>query len=135
MNSLSISILPGLYAICRLAPGVPLPPWASPSEVMSITRTPEELSVVCEQKHVPATVTCERDWRCLKVEGPLDLSLTGILASLAAPLAQAQICLFAISTYDTDYVLIKDNDLQNAVSVLGRAGHNILLDPGGFTSP
>jgi len=86
---LALSVLPGVFAVCRFAPGAQMPAWASESKLLSITRTPEELSVVCEQRLVPASARCERDWRCLKVEGPLDLSLTGVLASLAAPLAQA----------------------------------------------
>jgi uncharacterized protein len=78
---------------------------------------------VCAERHVPPIVQCERDWRCLKVAGPLDLSLTGILASLAAPLAEVRIALFAVSTYDTDYLLVKEAEVGRVVEVLLRERH------------
>jgi len=102
-----------------------MPAWASESKLLSVTRTPEELSIVCEQRPVPASAQCEPGWRCLKVEGPLDLSLTGILASLTVPLAQAGIAIFALSTFDTDYLLVKDKNLEEAARVLRQAGHRI----------
>jgi hypothetical protein len=88
-------------------------------------RTTEELSVVCEQKHVPPAAICDKGWRCLKVEGPLDLALTGVLAALTVPLAHAGIAVFALSTYDTDYVLVKAGDLDRAIRVLRDAGFEI----------
>jgi hypothetical protein len=83
----------------------------------------DELSIVCAEEHVPPDVRADRDWRALKVEGPLDLALTGILASLANPMAQAQINLFAVSTFDTDYLLVKGYNLARACEVLRQAGH------------
>jgi hypothetical protein len=126
MPSLTLSLLPETFAVCRLAPDVPLPDWAA-GEFVSITRTSDELSIVCAERNVPPSVRCERGWRCLKVAGPLDLSLIGILASLAVPLAEARIPLFAISTYDTDYVLVKEADLERAVETLLQAGHTMQL--------
>ena len=122
---LNLSILPGVFAICRLDAAAPIPSWVTSRDFFSITRTRDELSIVCQQRDVPAGVRCERDWRALKVEGKLDFALTGILASLAAPLADAGISIFAISTYDTDYLLLKETNLPRAVQVLSVAGLRI----------
>ncbi len=115
---LKLSILPETLAICRLGRDAPFPAWALAGGFVSLTRTAEELSVVCLQANVPEGVQQDGGWRCLKVEGPLDLSLTGVLASLAMPLAHEGIGVFAISTYDTDYVLVKREDLEKAAKVL-----------------
>ena len=101
---------------------MPIPEWAH-SGFFSMTRTPDELSIVCNEEIVPDGVACEKGWHCLQVKGPLDFALTGILASLAAPLAEAGISIFAISTYDTDYFLVKE--LDRAIAVLFKAGHNV----------
>jgi uncharacterized protein len=124
-HQLRLSILPGLYAICRFSKNAPLPDWALQGEFVSITRTADELSIVCNQTNIPDTTKGEKDWRCLKIAGTLDFSLTGILASLATPLAEAGISIFAISTFDTDYLLIKENTLEAAIQVLTAAGHLI----------
>ena len=110
--------MPGRLAVCRLDPQVAVPDWALSGDFFSITRTTDELSIVCSEAGVPEGVLCERGWAGLKVEGPLDLSLTGVLASLAQPLAEAGISIFAVSTYDTDYLLVKVGDLERAVAVL-----------------
>ena len=125
MTSLTLSILPDTFAICRLAPHSAIPSWVTASNFFSITRTPDEQSIVCRQSAVPNEIRSERDWRCLQVNGPLDFSLTGILASLAAPLANAGISIFAISTFDTDYLLVKENDLAKAIDILRQAGHKV----------
>jgi hypothetical protein len=91
----------------------------------SITRTEEELSVVCPEAHVPPEVKRETGWRALKVEGPLDFSLTGILASLTAPLAEEKVSVFAVSTYDTDYLLVKGEQLEKAIRALREEGYEI----------
>jgi len=116
--------LPDTFAICRLAASAPIPAWAR-GDFLSITRTRDELSIVCAQPNVPAGIRCERDWCALQVVGQLDFALTGILASLSAPLADAGISIFALSTFDTDYVLVKARDLENAIRVLREAGHKI----------
>lgn len=121
---LTLLILPDTFAICRLEPGASVPTWAR-GDVVSLTRTHDELSMVCAQANVPANVKCERDWRALKIEGQLDFALTGILASIATPLADAGISIFALSTFDTDYVLVKTEKLQQAINVLQSAGHQI----------
>jgi uncharacterized protein len=125
INQLTLSILPEIFAICRFSLEESVPDWAFWGEFFSITRTPEELSIVCNQTDVPEDLQCEKDWRCLKVEGTLDFALTGILASLAAPLANAEISIFAVSTFDTDYLLIQQSALQKAIEVLSIAGHSI----------
>jgi hypothetical protein len=121
--SLVLSALPERLAICRLDRGVEIPTWAVTAPFCSITRTPDELSVVCTERHVPLEMTCERGWRALKFEGPLDLELTGVLVSVAAPLAEAGVSVFAIATYDTDYVLVRESQLDLAGSVLSERGH------------
>jgi uncharacterized protein len=116
-----------VLAVCRLGPSTPPPSWALNSNFYSITKTTDELSIVCDIEDVPPDIKMEKDWRCLKVKGPLDFALTGILASLATPLAQSGISIFAISTFDTDYILIKEASFKKAVEVLSRAGHVINL--------
>ena len=124
-----LTILPQIFSICRLGQDAPIPDWALSSGFFSITRTDEELSVVAPQAQVPEGVKRDPGWRCLKVEGPLDLSATGVLASLANPLAEEGISIFAVSTYDTDYLLVKQKDLEKAVTVLSENGHQIRFRP------
>jgi hypothetical protein len=123
--ALRLSVLDGRFAVCRLSQGDPLPAWALEGRFASITRTEDELSVVCAEERVPEEAAAERGWRCLKVEGPLDLSQTGVLASLAEPLAGASISIFVLSTYDTDYLLVKERDLEGALATLRASGHAI----------
>ncbi len=119
---MNLTILSDTFAICRLSADEIVPEWAMIGEFVSITHTHDELSIVCAEENVPLEVKADRDWRALKVEGPLDLALTGILASLAHPLAQAQINLFAVSTFDTDYLLVKEYNLTRACEVLRETG-------------
>ena len=113
--------LPDRLAVARLAPGDGVPGWLDWSDTpVSATRTGEELSILCREDRVPESVKAERGWRAFKVEGPLEFSLFGILARIAVPLAQARVSIFAISTYDTDYVLVRDDDLRRAVEALKR---------------
>jgi len=123
-QGLRLNLLPARLSVCRLDPAAPLPPWAG-GELTAVTRTPDELSIVCDQQHVPDGVRAEKGWRALKVAGPLDFSLTGVLAALAAPLAAASISIFALSTFDTDYLLVKETALTEAVQALRNAGHHI----------
>ena len=125
-DSLTLTFLPDRYAVCCLRGDDPVPDWAYSRGLVSITRTQEELSVVCLQDSVPPDVTCRRDWRCLKVDGPLDFAQTGVLASLAGPLADAGIPVFVVSTYDTDYLLVPEPHATRAAEVLTDAGHRIL---------
>jgi hypothetical protein len=123
VGSLPLSVLPQRFAICRLDPGDMIPDWLSHQPFWAVTRTDEELSVVLPEESVPAGWKGEKGWRCFKVLGPLDFGLTGIVASLATPLAEAGISIFAISTYDTDYILVRDEDLDKAKNVLAECGH------------
>lgn len=122
----------GLLAVCRLPAGAAVPEWAGRARrFLTLSRTPTELSITADAEVVPADARCERGYRAVRVEGPLALDLVGILASIAAPLAHAGISIFAISTYDTDYVLVKAADLGRAVAVLEQAGHRVRgFDPG-----
>ncbi len=120
-----LHLLPGCFAICRLAADAGVPAWATGGGFSSVTRTADELSVVCAEDVVPAGAKCERGWRILQVAGPLEFSLTGVLADIAAPLADAGVSIFAISTFDTDYVLVKDENLARAVDVLRAVGHRV----------
>jgi hypothetical protein len=127
-RGLALEIVPGLYAVCRLDAAADLPPWASlpvPGVFLSVTRTDAELSIVCPQDGVPAAARAERDWRCLRVKGPLGFGVTGILASVAAPLAGSGVSIFVVSTFDTDYLLVQQRDLERAVHALERAGHTV----------
>src|SRR5262245_3472832 len=124
-QQLTLIVVDGNFAVCRLEPGAPIPPWATAGDLFSITRTADELSVVCRQDAVPDGINCERGWRCLRVAGSIPFSVVGVLASLTAPLAEAGISVFAISTFDTDYLLAGAQDLERAVDILRRRGHTI----------
>jgi hypothetical protein len=125
MLKLTLTILPQIYAVCRLEPNGPIPYWALMGEdFVSMTRTRSELSVACLQENVPEDISASRGWRCAKVEGAFDLSLAGVHVSLAIPLASAEISILAIATYETDHLLIKEEDLERAVAVLEAAGHH-----------
>jgi hypothetical protein len=127
-RGLEIRVLPGALAVARLEPGAALPAWArgDGAEVLhAVVRTPHETSVVCADASVPPDVRAERGWRALEVAGPLDHELTGVLASIAVPLAGAGVAIFAIATYDTDYVLVRDERLADAVRALRDAGHRV----------
>jgi len=122
---LTLAVLPGRLAICGLAARAAVPAWASEGALTSITRTPRELSVVCEERLVPAGVRAERGYVALEVAGPLPLGMVGVGAALTGPLADAGISLFAVSTYDTDYVLVKAESLDAALRALSAAGHAV----------
>lgn len=125
-KTLTMSLLPERFGVCRLNKDELIPPWAKNSDFYSITKTMDELSIVCPQTAIPGDVKCEKDWRALKVEGPLDFSLIGILSSISTILARQGISIFAISTYDTDYILVKEKDLVNAIKALADEGYEII---------
>jgi hypothetical protein len=125
-HRLNLTVVDGTFAVCRLGAEATIPPWATAGHFFSITRTADELSVVCRQDAVPEGVVGERGWRCLRVAGTMPFSVVGVLASLAAPLAEAGISVFVVSTFDTDYLLVKDNDLTAALDALQRQGHAVL---------
>jgi hypothetical protein len=118
-------VLPLRLAVCRLGPKDPLPGWATGGEFCSITRTADELSIVCSQDLVPDGTRCEREWRCLRVAGAMPFELLGVVAGLTAPLAAAGLSVFVLSTFDTDYLLVKQPQWAAALEVLGRQGYAI----------
>lgn len=117
--------LSGQYAIARLTPAAPVPSWATGGEFTSITRTSDELSIVCPIENLPPNVSSHR-WICLKLEGPFPFSQTGVLLSFIEPLSKHGIPIFAISTYDTDYVLIQEEFAGAAFDALQQAGHELV---------
>lgn len=122
---LNLTLLPHRYAVCRFAPEAPIPAEIMQGDLFCIMRTADELSIVCRETGAPAAELVERGWRALKLEGPFPFEMTGVLASVLSPLAEGGVSIFALSTYDTDYVLIKEDKLDAAVAVLTRAGHRL----------
>ena len=136
LHQLTFIVFSELFAVCKLDHNAPIPAWASAGTLFSITRTADELSIVCPQSLIPDVIRCERDWRCLRVAGTMEFSMIGVVASLSQPLADAGIGIFVTSTFDTNYLLVKENDLEKAVVALRAAGHAVELkiletgDPG-----
>ena len=122
---LELTILQERFAISRLAPNAALPAWATQGAFYSVTRTFDELSIIAEESRVPAGTQSQPGWRVLKVRGPFALYEVGVLASLTAPLADARVSLFVVSTFDTDYLLVTQEQLTSAIVTLERAGHSI----------
>lgn len=121
---LNLKILDGSFSIHRLSPKHEIPIQIYQDQFFSITKTDEEISVVCSSSVHLDSESTETDWSCIKVLGPLDFSLTGILANISAILAKAEISIFAISTFDTDYILIKSEKLQAAKKALQQAEYD-----------
>jgi hypothetical protein len=129
MSTYSLTLLPGRYAVCLLPPTAPPPVWASGGDFVSITRTSDELSIICSQAALPAPlpdhITVARDWVLLRVEGPFAFDVTGVLAALSATLAQAGVVTLAVATYQTDYLLVKMEQLSTAMQALTTMGHSL----------
>lgn len=125
MPALPLKVLAEPLAIARLPAGADVPAWAASGPFLSMIRTEHELSIVASAAGVPSHAKAERGWRALHVEGTLDFSLTGILAALTAPLAASEIPVFALSTYDTDYILVRETMLDAALDALRGAGHTV----------
>ncbi len=126
MKALCLTVLSDEFSVWRLAADAPLPS-IEPNRFLSMTRTDDELSVVSPSMDVPTGATVETGWRCLRVEGPLPFEMTGVLAALSAPLAEAEIPIFVVSTYDTDYLLVKATDLEKTCTTLRDEGHLVAL--------
>lgn len=118
---LRMTTLDGRFAVCRLAANAPIPSWPTGAFV-SITRTPDELSIVCDESSVPDDIRVERGWRALRVEGPIPFEVTGVAAGITAPLAAAGISVFLVATFDTDYLLVKAEAYGRAVEALRGSG-------------
>jgi uncharacterized protein len=118
--------IPGRLAIARLDPTAAIPEWAQAvAPLVSITRTQDELSIVCPEEWVPDSVQRSTGWFCIRVTGPLDLASVGILAALVDPLRDKGISVFALSTYDTDCLLLPEMQRADAITALEAAGHRI----------
>ena len=124
-RSLRLTVLEDRLAVCRLDAASDAPPRTDPTGLFSVTRTPDELSVVCAEELAPEDARCERGWRALKLEGPFEFTEVGVLASVAAPLAEAGVGIFAVSTFDTDYVLVKEEQLEVAAAALRAREHEV----------
>ena len=123
---LQLSLLPDVLAVCRLEPSDPIPDWATRTGFFSVSRTTDQLSIVCANSEVGDDVRASKGWRAMKIEGPLDLDLVGILVSVAVPLAHAGIGILPIGTFDTDYILVRDRQLPQAIKALRATGFHIV---------
>ena len=126
-RKLKLSLLKNKYAICTLPNTAPIPDWALTEILISITRTDKELTIVCKQDMIPSELQSDINWRCFKIDGSFDLNQTGVISSISSPLADAGISIYVISTYDTDYFLVQDQNLQKAISTLSNSGHSITI--------
>ena len=124
-RSFELSLLAETFTICQLAPDAAVPEWATQGQFFSITRTSEELSVIAESGFVPERLRTELSWRVMKLQGPFDFSEVGVLAALVQPLAAAGVSIFAVSTFDTDYLLVQCSQLREAISGLRNASHTV----------
>ena len=122
---LNLDLLEGAFAVVRLNPDEPVPAWARGGALWSITQTPDELSILCASERVPPGLRTEGPFRALKVRGPLDMAMIGVLTSIADPLANASVSIFALSTFDTDYVLVREIEVEPPLRALRLAGHQV----------
>src|SRR3954452_8910900 len=122
---MQLYVLDESYAVVRLEPDAPLPAWAVRGHFRSVTRSDTEMSIVCRQEDVPTDASAERGWVCCEVAGPLDFSLDGVVSSLVTPPAEAEIPIFVLSTFETDYLLVREHDHHAAVEALTAAGHHV----------
>jgi hypothetical protein len=118
--------LAGTYAVSKLDATVPVPPWADGDGFVSISRTPQELSIVCRAARVPAEVNASRAWACFELLGPFAFDETGIALAVIQPLSEKKIGVFLVATFDTDYLLVQEKDLAAAKQALTAAGHTLV---------
>jgi len=126
---LTLQSLPDSYAVAQLPAGTVIPEWATRGPLFSITRTTNELSIVCRDEHVPPGVRAERGWRCLRIAETFDLAMIDILAALINALIEDGIAMWVVSTMDTDYLLVKQQEFAVALRDLRRAGHRVDCGP------
>jgi hypothetical protein len=124
------TLLPETFAVVRMRSSDSIPDWAAGGSFVSITRTSDEVSIVCREISVPAGSHADRGWQCLKLEGPIPLNAVGVAAEFTSVLAKAGVSVFPIATYDTDYVLVKGDRLETAADALRSAGHSVRRPPG-----
>ncbi|MBE6024379.1 MAG: ACT domain-containing protein [Cellulosilyticum sp.] len=123
---LTLKLMEGHYGVCRLEPKSIIPTWCQQGEFFSVTKTMDELSIICLETYIPEDVQVEKEWCILKIVGPLDFSLVGILSKISQLMAECKISIFALSTYDTDYILIKQAKITEAIQALKTAGYHII---------
>ncbi len=133
--TLSLIVEPGEYAVVQLDPGDALPAWLPTASFWTVTRADDELSVFCRADDVPFDASHEAGWRLLRMVGPFPFDLTGILASVLTPLAAANVGILAVSTFNTDYVLVKHASLAAAIDALRTAGHTVHEAQGPLVEP
>lgn len=124
-SKLNLVLLADTYAVCRLDPRIPIPAWAFAGGFSSVTRSDDELSIVCPRRVVPEGIVSHDGWRCFKVEGPLDFSMTGVISTLSMPLASAGISIFVVATYETDYLLVPQQMTEDAMQLWAKQGHRV----------
>ena len=124
-RQLQLSLLKDKYGICTLPNTAPIPDWALTQSLASITRTEKELTIVCRLEILPSQYQSGPNWQCFKIDGSFDLNQIGVISSISSPLADAGISIYVISTYDTDYFLIQEQNLEKTISVLSSSGHAI----------
>ncbi len=124
-NRFPVTLLPGRFAVCRLDASSPVPPWAVAGGLWSVTRTADEVSVVCAEESVPPGVRVEAGWRAFRLEGPVPFNTVGVVSSLTAPLATQGVSVFVLSTFDTDYLLVKEAAVPRARKALTAAGYPV----------
>ncbi len=125
-KKLNLRLLKDTYGVCRLNKDDSIPSWVFNGEFFSITKTDDELSIVCQENNIPSGIKYEKCWKVLKIEGPLDFSLVGILSKISSLMAVNNISIFAISTYDTDYILIKKEKIDSAINILEKDLYNVI---------
>ena len=123
---LKLKVLDVTLAICQLEPGSEVEEWSDGTGIFSVMRTDEEVTIVCSEDLVPKGVTCSKGWKCIQLVGQFEFSEVGIVSQLALPLAGANVPIFVMSTFNTDYILVRKQDLQRASEALRMAGHEIV---------
>ncbi len=127
-KDLPLILLPERIAVSRLASNAEQPDWARPGQMLAFLQTPDELTVVCSERFVPPEINAERGWRLFKVQGPLDFGLVGVIAAISEPLYLAGVSIFVLSTFETDYFLVKEDVLDRAVQALVQEGFLVIHD-------
>lgn len=125
MDDTVLRLFEGSFAVCRLDKDAAVPDWATSGDLFSVTRTPDELSIVCRYTGVPSGIDCETGWRCLKIESPFEFDLARVISSIAAPLAETEVDMFMVVTQDSDYLMVKEPDLERTIAVASRAGYSV----------
>ena len=124
-RQLKLTLLKDKYGICALPNTAQIPEWALMQSLISITRTKEELTIVCQQDLIPSQYQSDLNWRCFRVDGTFDLNQIGVISSISLPLTQAGISIYVISTYNTDYFLVQEEKVKQTISVLSDSGYSI----------